>query len=58
MHINFNQMYIYGCYKWHHLLNGHELGQTPGNTGEQGGLACCSPQSCKEWDMTATEKQQ
>ena len=44
MHINFNQMYIYGCYKWHHLLNGHELGQTPGNTGEQGGLACCSPQ--------------
>ena len=27
---------------WHHGCNGHELGQTPGNGEEQGGLACCS----------------
>ena len=28
---------------WHHWLNRHELGQTPGDTGGQGSLACCSP---------------
>ena len=36
----------------------HELEQTPRNSGGQGSLACCSPQGCKEWDMTVTEKQQ
>ena len=33
---------------WHHRSNGHELGQTPGDGGEQGGLTCCSPLGCKE----------
>ena len=28
---------------WHHQLNGHELGQIPGDGERQGGLACCSP---------------
>ena len=37
---------------WHHWFNGHELGQTPGNGEGQGSLACCSPQGCKESDMT------
>ena len=32
--------------------NGHELEQTSGDVEEQGGLACCSPWSCKESDMT------
>ena len=35
-----------------HQLNGHELGQTLGHDEGQGGLACCSPWGCKEWDMT------
>ena len=26
---------------WHHLLNGHEFGWTPGDGDGQGGLACC-----------------
>ena len=37
---------------WHHLFNGHELGQTLGDGERQGGLACCSPWGCKESDMT------
>ena len=37
---------------WHHQCNGHELGQTPGDGEEQGGLACCSPWGLKESDMT------
>ena len=28
---------------WHHLLNGCEFGQTLGDSGGQGSLACCSP---------------
>ena len=28
---------------WHHQLNGHELGQTLGNSEGQGSLGCCSP---------------
>ena len=36
---------------WHHWLNGHEFEQTPGDS-EGGGLACCSPWSCKESDIT------
>ena len=34
----------------HHRLNGHELGQTPGDSGGQGSPACCSPWSHKELD--------
>ena len=37
---------------WHHRLNGHELGQTLGNGGEQGSLVCCSLWGHKELDMT------
>ena len=36
----------------HHRCNEHELGQTPGDGGGQGGLECCSPWGCKESDMT------
>jgi len=38
--------------EWHHQLNGHEFEQTPGDSEVQGSLACCSPQGCKELDMT------
>ena len=37
---------------WHHQLNGHEFEQALGNGGGQGSLACCSPRSHKELDMT------
>lgn len=50
MHINFNQMFIYGCYKWHHLLNGHELEQTPGDRGGQRSLMFFSPWGFKVLD--------
>ena len=33
--------------RWHHRLNGHEPGQTPGDGEGQGGLACCSPWGCR-----------
>ena len=33
---------------WHHRLNGHEFGQTPGDGEEQARLACISPWGCKE----------
>ena len=36
----------------HYQLNGHELEQTPGDSGGQGSLACCSPWGRKESDMT------
>ena len=37
---------------WHHRLNGHGFGWTPGVGDGQGGLACCSPWGRKESDMT------
>ena len=37
---------------WPHLHNGHEFGQIPGGSDEQGSLTCCSPWGCKESDMT------
>ena len=37
---------------WHHQLNGREFEQTPGDSEGQGGLVCCSPQSCRESDTT------
>ena len=37
---------------WHHRLNGHEVGWTPGVGDGQGGLACCSSWGHKELDMT------
>ena len=36
---------------WHHRLDGHGFGQTPGVGDGQGGLVCCSWGS-KESDMT------
>ena len=38
--------------RWHHRLNGHEYGQTLGDGGGQGSLACRSPWAHKESDMT------
>ena len=37
---------------WHHWLNGHGFGWTPGVGDRQGGLACCGSWGCKESDMT------
>ena len=37
---------------WHHRLDGHEFEQVLGVSGGQRSLVCCSPQSCKESDMT------
>ena len=37
---------------WHHQFNGHELGQTLGDSVGHGNLACCSPWGHKESDMT------
>ena len=37
---------------WHYWLNGHEFEQAPGDGEGQGSLACCSPWSRKESDMT------
>ena len=36
----------------HHCLNEHELEQTPGDSEEQGSLACCSPRGRKQSDTT------
>ena len=36
---------------WHHWLDGHEFGWTPGVGDGQGGLACCNSWGCKESDM-------
>jgi len=38
--------------RWLDRLNGHELEQTPGDSGRQGSLACCSPWGHKESNMT------
>ena len=37
---------------WHHELNGHGFGCTPGVGDGQGGLACHSSWGHKELDMT------
>ena len=37
---------------WHHVFNGHESEQAPGDGEGQGGLACCSPWGHKESDKT------
>ena len=41
---------------WHHQLNGHEFDQALGDGEGQGSLACCSPWSCKESDMTEQQE--
>ena len=37
---------------WHHRLNGHEFEQTPGDSGGQRSLACCSPWGHRKSDRT------
>ena len=38
---------------WHHRLNGHEFGKTPGIGDGQGGLVCCmQSRGRKESDTT------
>ena len=37
---------------WHHRLNGHGFGWTPGAGDGQGGLSCCDSWDRKESDMT------
>ena len=37
---------------WHHLVDGHEFEQAPGDGGGQGSLMCYSPWGLKELDMT------
>ena len=37
---------------WHHRLDGHGFGWTPGVGDGQGGLACCGSWGRKESDMT------
>ena len=37
---------------WHHRLDGHEFGGTPGVGAGKGGLTCCNSCGCKELDMT------
>ena len=41
-----------GLQKYGRYIHGHELGQTPGGSEEQGGLVCCNPWGCKESDIT------
>ena len=38
--------------EWHHRLNGHGFGWTPGVGDGQGSMVCCSPWGGKELDMT------
>ena len=37
---------------WHHWLDGHEFGWTPGDGDGQGGLVCCDSWGRKESDTT------
>ena len=37
---------------WHHQLDGHGFGWTPGVGDGQGGLACCGSRGFKESDTT------
>ena len=37
---------------WHHQLDGHEFGWTPGASDGQGGLGCCNSWGHKESDTT------
>ena len=43
---------------WHHLLDGHEFEQIPGDNEGQGCLACCSPWGLKESDKTKKQTTQ
>ena len=44
---------------WHHQLNGHEFGQTPGDSEGQGSLECCSswgPARLSNWTTTNAQE--
>ena len=43
---------------WHHQLNGREFEQTPGDSGGQRSLSCCSPRSCRRVGHHLVTKQQ
>ena len=43
---------------WHHQLNGHKLGQTPGYSERQESLVCCSPWDHRIQHDLVTEQQQ
>ena len=43
---------------WHHRLDGHALGQAPGDGEGQGRLACCSPWSQGVGHDLVSEQQQ
>ena len=38
--------------RWHHGINRHDFEQALRDGEGQGSLACCSPWSCKESDVT------
>ena len=42
---------------WHHLLNGHEFEQTPGDGERQGNLMYCSQWNHKELHMTEQKQE-
>ena len=44
-------------FEWHHRLNGDAFEQIPGDSGGQGGLACCRPWGRKESYTTYPTKQ-
>ena len=41
-----------------HQCKGHKAEQTPGDSGGQRSLACCSPRSCRVGHDLATKQQQ
>ena len=43
---------------WHHQLNGRGFEQTPGDSGGQRSLSCCSPRSCRRVGHYLVTKQQ
>ena len=43
---------------WHHQFNGHEFGQTLGDSEGQGRLVCCSPWGRKVRQDLMTEQQE
>ena len=43
---------------WHHRLNGHGFGWTPGVGDGQGGLVCCGSWGLKESETIEQMKQQ
>ena len=51
-YISVSHLYDVSLWKNVYLGPSKEFGWTPGVGDGQGGLACCSPWGCKEWDTT------